>query len=179
MTIIRISLLALLLFGTAAMAADDPYADPDWGYSFMDPHYLPTSAPAELEAFWNKFIPMLEANWSAESAYLRENSKELLSYARDVKGSLDDGTPYQKKFYNEAAADLVLQGDGLSAIPDAIVVARAARRRVLENFGLTILYNCIAVPLAVFGFVTPLVAAIAMSGSSMVVTLNALRLARK
>ncbi|MCB1058632.1 MAG: hypothetical protein KDB65_00240 [Calditrichaeota bacterium] len=107
MTIIRISLLALLLFGTAAMAADDPYADPDWGYSFMDPHYLPTSAPAELEAFWNKFIPMLEANWSAESAYLRENSKELLSYARDVKGSLDDGTPYQKKFYNEAAADLV------------------------------------------------------------------------
>lgn len=107
MTILRISLLALLLFGTAAMATDDPYADPDWGYSFTDPHYLPTSAPAELEAFWNKFIPMLEAEWSAESAYLRENSKELLSYARDVKGSLENGTPYQTKFYNEAASDLV------------------------------------------------------------------------
>ncbi|MCF8880049.1 cadmium-translocating P-type ATPase [Hyphobacterium sp. SN044] len=80
---------------------------------------------------------------------------------------------------SQAAADLVLQGEGLSAIPDAVVVARAARRRVFENFGLTILYNCIAVPLAVFGFVTPLVAAIAMSGSSMIVTLNALRLARK
>ncbi|MEN0653791.1 MULTISPECIES: heavy metal translocating P-type ATPase [Hyphobacterium] len=79
---------------------------------------------------------------------------------------------------SQAAADFVLQGEGLSAIAEAILVSRAARRRVLENFGLTILYNCIAVPLAVFGFVTPLVAAIAMSGSSMVVTLNALRLTR-
>jgi len=107
MTIIRLSLLALLLFGTVAWAADDPYADPDWGYSFTDPHYLPSSAPAELEAFWHKMIPMLEARGSVESAYLRENSKELLSYARDVKGSLENGSKYQRHFYNKAAADLV------------------------------------------------------------------------
>lgn len=79
---------------------------------------------------------------------------------------------------SQAAADFVIQRDRLSAIPEAIVIARKAKRRVLENFGLAVLYNMIAVPLAVFGFVTPLVAAIAMSASSLLVTLNALRLAR-
>ncbi|WP_394693175.1 heavy metal translocating P-type ATPase [Hyphobacterium sp.] len=79
---------------------------------------------------------------------------------------------------SQAAADFVIQRDRLSAIPEAIVIARKAKRRVFENFGLAVLYNMIAVPLAVFGFVTPLVAAIAMSASSLLVTLNALRLAR-
>ncbi|PWE18482.1 cadmium-translocating P-type ATPase [Marinicauda salina] len=80
---------------------------------------------------------------------------------------------------SRSAADLVIQGDKLSAIPVAIDVARASRRRVFENFALAAAYNCIAVPLAVFGFVTPLVAAIAMSGSSLLVTGNALRLAKR
>lgn len=80
---------------------------------------------------------------------------------------------------SQAAADMVLQRDRLMAIPEALEVARAARRRVIENFGLAATYNAIAVPLAVAGFVTPLVAAIAMSASSLLVTLNALRLARR
>ncbi|WBQ13161.1 cadmium-translocating P-type ATPase [Hyphomonadaceae bacterium BL14] len=80
---------------------------------------------------------------------------------------------------SRSAADLVIQRDRLSAIPLALDVARAARRRVDENFALTILYNLIAVPIAVLGFVTPLVAAVAMSASSVVVTLNAMRLMRR
>lgn len=80
---------------------------------------------------------------------------------------------------SRSAADLVIQGDRLSALPRAVDVARAARSRVFENFGLAVIYNCIAVPLAVFGFVTPLVAAIAMSASSLLVTGNAMRLLRR
>ncbi|MEM9705214.1 MAG: heavy metal translocating P-type ATPase [Pseudomonadota bacterium] len=80
---------------------------------------------------------------------------------------------------SQATADFVYQGDGISPILEAHMVSRKARRRVLENFGFAALYNICAVPLAAFGFVTPLIAALAMSGSSMVVTLNAMRLARK
>jgi Cu2+-exporting ATPase len=79
---------------------------------------------------------------------------------------------------SQAAADFVLQGDRLDAAVVALDVSCGARRRVIENFGLAIVYNMIAVPIAVAGLVTPLIAAIAMSGSSILVTLNALRLAR-
>lgn len=77
---------------------------------------------------------------------------------------------------SQAAADFVYQGDRLGALVAAYDIAKQARRRVIENFGFAALYNLCAIPLAVFGFVTPLIAAIAMSGSSVIVTLNALRL---
>lgn len=80
---------------------------------------------------------------------------------------------------SQAAADFVLQGNKLAGCLVALDISRAARRRVLENFSLAAGYNMIAVPLAVLGMVTPLIAAIAMSGSSILVTLNALRLARR
>lgn len=77
---------------------------------------------------------------------------------------------------SQNAADLVFEGEGLMAVVDAIDVARAAKRRALENFGFSALYNLIAAPAAVLGLVNPFFAAIAMSGSSLVVTLNALRM---
>lgn len=76
----------------------------------------------------------------------------------------------------QAAADMVLQGDALSPIVDAIDVSRQARRRVLENFAFAAAYNAMAVPLAAAGLVTPLIAALAMASSSLIVTLNALRI---
>ncbi|MBB5704868.1 heavy metal translocating P-type ATPase [Sphingopyxis panaciterrulae] len=74
------------------------------------------------------------------------------------------------------AADCIFLGDRLMPVVQAIRVARRTQAIVRQNFALAIGYNVIAVPLAFMGHVTPLVAAIAMSGSSLIVVGNALRL---
>lgn len=74
------------------------------------------------------------------------------------------------------ASDIVLLGQDLEPIAEACGVARKATRRIRENFRIATLYNVIAVPLAIAGLATPLIAALAMSTSSITVSLNALRL---
>ena len=74
------------------------------------------------------------------------------------------------------AADAVFLGDSLAPVAAAIRAARRTMAVVRQNFALAIGYNVIAVPLAVMGHVTPLIAALAMSGSSVIVIANALRL---
>ena len=74
------------------------------------------------------------------------------------------------------ASDIVLLGQDLSPLSDALRIATVARRRIKQNFGLSLAYNVIAVPVALTGFATPLIAALAMSTSSITVSLNALRL---
>ena len=73
---------------------------------------------------------------------------------------------------------MIIQQDRLSLVPEAIRLSRLALRRIRENLGLAILYNLLAIPLAVAGLVNPLIAALAMSGSSLLVTSNALRMLR-
>ncbi len=77
---------------------------------------------------------------------------------------------------SQTAADAVFQGERLTPVLELLATARRAGRLVKQNFGLAIGYNMLAVPLAVAGFVTPLIAAVCMSGSSLLVTGNALRL---
>ena len=75
----------------------------------------------------------------------------------------------------QAASDIVLRGEGLTALPLAVRVARRAQRLARQNIAFSLAYNVVAVPLAVLGFVTPLIAALVMASSSIIVILNALR----
>lgn len=76
------------------------------------------------------------------------------------------------------ASDMVFLGDSLLALPRAIGAARRTMSVVRQNFVLAIGYNVLAVPLAMGGYLTPLMAAVAMSTSSVIVVANSLRLVR-
>lgn len=78
----------------------------------------------------------------------------------------------------QTAADAVFQGDRLQPVIATLGMSRRAQRLVRENLALALGYNAIAIPLAVLGHVTPLIAAIAMSASSIIVIANAMRAGR-
>ncbi len=90
----------------------------------------------------------------------------------DVSVALARGAPLA-----HAAADIVLLGDRLEPLADAVRVARSARRNQRQNLGWALAYHLVALPFAAAGLVAPWAAALGMSISSLVVTLNALRLA--
>jgi Cu2+-exporting ATPase len=134
------------------------------------------------------------ANWQAE---LKPADKIARIHALKAEGRkvlmLGDGlndapalaaghaslSPASAADISQTAADAIFQGERLAPIIEVLLVAHGARRRALENFGIAIGYNFIFVPLAVIGLATPLIAAVAMSASSIAVTANALRLSRQ
>ncbi len=75
-----------------------------------------------------------------------------------------------------AASDVVMLGKSMAALPELIGTAKQAKSRILENFAIAAGYNAMVIPFAMAGFVTPLLAAIFMSTSSITVLLNAMRL---
>ena len=84
-------------------------------------------------------------------------------------------SPISASHLAQAHADGVFLGEQLGPVAAALALARKARRLMLQNLWLSVAYNAVAVPIAVSGHASPLVAALAMSGSSVLVTLNALR----
>ena len=84
-------------------------------------------------------------------------------------------SPITAAHLTQAHADALFLGDQLKPVLQAVTISQRARRLMKENLGLAVVYNLFAVPLAIAGLVTPLIAAAAMSGSSLLVTVNALR----
>jgi len=84
-------------------------------------------------------------------------------------------SPIAAAHLTQAHADALFIGDHLEPALNAVLVSQQAKSLMRQNLVLAVAYNALAVPIAVAGLVTPLIAAIAMSGSSILVTLNALR----
>ena len=131
------------------------------------------------------------SNWKAEAnpkdkihrleELTSQNKKVLmigdgLNDAPALATAFVSASPATAADISQTTADFVFQGNRIKPMIEAIIIARKAKTLIFQNFGLAILYNMIAVPLAMAGLVTPLFAAIAMSSSSIIVTLNALRL---
>jgi Cu2+-exporting ATPase len=87
-------------------------------------------------------------------------------------------SPISATHLSQATADLVFLGKPLAPVVAAIDFSRKALHLMRQNLWLAVGYNFLAVPIAISGVVTPLIAAAAMSGSSILVMLNALRARR-
>jgi Cu2+-exporting ATPase len=85
--------------------------------------------------------------------------------------------PAEASHIAQVSADVLFLGQGLAPVADAVVKARFAQKLMKQNLWFAAAYNVLAVPLAVCGLVTPLIAAAAMSFSSIIVSLNATRAA--
>ena len=137
------------------------------------------AADAGIEAFVAEVTPADKYRYLSE---LKQSGRQILM----VGDGLNDApalaaaevsmSPSTAVDIAQNTADIVFQGEKLEPVIETLQTARFSTRLVKQNFGLAVSYNIVAIPAAVLGHVTPLLAAIAMSGSSLVVIANAFRL---
>ncbi len=101
-----------------------------------------------------------------------------LNDAPALAGAYVSASPASAVDISQTAADAIFQGDRLQPLLELLQVAGRARMLIRQNFAMALAYNLVTLPLAMAGLVTPLIAALCMSASSLVVVGNALRLGR-
>ena len=141
-----------------------------------------TAEDVGIGEFAGQLKPAGKIAWLEERA--REGRKVLmvgdgLNDAPALAAAHASISPATAADLSQRAADFIFQGRPLEPVVETIETGSRARRMAFQNFGVALVYNAICVPLAMLGFVTPLIAAIVMSSSSILVTLNATRLARR
>jgi Cu2+-exporting ATPase len=125
---------------------------------------VPPEAKAEV-------VARLRADRDGRVAMVGDGTNDAPALgAADVGVALASGTRVAAD-----AADAVVLGDALERVPTAFDLSTAARRRIRENLGWALVYNAVAVPAAALGLISPLVAAVAMAGSSLLVVGNSSR----
>ncbi len=139
-----------------------------------------TAQDAGIDDFVGELKPAGKIAWLEDRA--RKGHKVLmvgdgLNDAPALAAAHASMSPATAADISQRAADFIFQGRALSPIVEAINTGSRARAMAFQNFGVALVYNAVCVPLAMAGFVTPLIAAIVMSSSSILVTLNATRLA--
>ncbi|UOR50586.1 heavy metal translocating P-type ATPase [Helicobacter pylori] len=120
-----------------------------------------------------------------------EDKAQIISSYKGVCAMIGDGNNdalalkqasvslgFEKSALSKSACDILLLEEDLSLLKKAFDNAQKVYQVVLQNIVLSLIYNAILIPVAMLGYINPLIASLSMSGSSLLVVLNSLRLKR-
>jgi len=132
----------------------------------------------EIDEFYSDQTPLDKANFLQN---LQKNNKQFLMVGDGINDAPALALADVSLSFNQASdlaqniSDIIIQGNKLMPIIDLIQASKKSLKLMRQNLQISLFYNVIAIPFAISGYITPLIAALAMSSSSILVLLNSLR----